>query len=272
MHWKTKKVFQEKVWSYYRQHRRDFSWRNRVTPYRVLVSEIMLQQTQAPRVEGYFTLFMCTFPSLLSLARAPLSDVLKVWQGMGYNRRAKYLHQCAQRIVQQYRGRIPSDPEILKTLPGIGEATAHSIAAFGFNAPVVFLETNIRRVMLHHFFPQQHNVSDKAVLEVVEQVLDTSNPREWYNALMDYGTMLAKHEGNANTRSSVYRKQPAFTGSLREVRGAVVRVLTGVPHMTITELLNVLPFDAKCIKSALDQLEQEELVVYTKRKYFLPQS
>jgi A/G-specific adenine glycosylase len=272
MHWKAKKAFQEKVWSYYRQHRRDFSWRNGVTPYRVLVSEIMLQQTQASRVEAYFMLFMHTFPSLSSLARAPLSAVLKVWQGMGYNRRAKYLHECVRRIVDEYKGRVPCNPVVLETFPGIGKATARSIVAFGFDAPVVFVETNIRRVILHHFFPQQHNVSDEAVMEVAEQVLDTASPREWYNALMDYGTMLAKREGNANRRSRVYKKQPAFAGSLREVRGALIRALTDTPYITKAALLKALPFDAERIKSALDQLEREGLVVYTKRKYHFPQS
>lgn len=225
---------------YYQSNRRILPWREHITRFGVLVSEIMLQQTQVERVRVKFIEFMKRFPTLRSLERAPLTDVLRTWQGMGYNRRAKYLHKTAQIIVGAYRSRLPNDPDVLETLPGIGRATACAIACFAYNRPLVFIETNIRRVMIHHFFKDQDNIHDRDLLPVVERLLDrvlkrdVLTPREWYYALMDYGSHLATLVENPNKRSAHYLRQTKFEGSDRQVRGRLLRQYLQGSSVTFT--------------------------------------
>lgn len=152
----------------------------------------MLQQTQVPRVLKKYEEFLKTFPTFQSLAEAPLRDVLRVWQGMGYNRRGKYLRDAAQIVVTKYQKNFPHEPSLIDELPGIGYATACSIAAFAFNKPTIFIETNIRRVFIHHFFKDRRDIDDKELYSLVEAALDRIHPRDWYYALMDYGSYLAK--------------------------------------------------------------------------------
>ena len=144
---------------------------------------------------------------------------------MGYNRRAVALKKCAERVVNEYGGRVPYDPDVLATFPGIGPATASSICAFAFNLPVVFIETNIRRVFIHFFFPGRDNVTDADILPLVERTLDRDNPRVWYWALMDVGTDLKKRVPNPNRRSTAYVKQAPFAGSGRRIRGLILTYL-----------------------------------------------
>jgi A/G-specific adenine glycosylase len=212
-------TFVQTVSQYYLTHGRDLTWRKNISPYAILVSEIMLQQTQVSRVLHKFPEFLIKFPDFTSLARAPLSDVLRIWQGMGYNRRAKYLHELAIQIMDEHQGVLPQDPEILKSFPGIGAATAGSIACFAFNKPTVFIETNIRRSILFHFFPHKNKVTDTEVRKVVEQCVQyltmhrSISFREWYWALMDYGSYLKSVVGNPNTKSKHYVK---FSDSKRK--------------------------------------------------------
>lgn len=213
------------ITGYYKQGRRPMPWRDEITPYRVVVSELMLQQTQVSRVMEKFPSFIRRFPDFQALADATLADVMKEWQGLGYNRRAKYLHAIAIRVVDEWGGVLPRTPEELITLPGVGRATAGSITVFAYNFPVVFIETNIRRVFIHHFFTDGEPVSDGQIHPLVESTLDTDNPREWYYALMDYGTWLAGRLPNPNRRSRHYSRQSAFEGSDRQIRGRILRRL-----------------------------------------------
>lgn len=218
-------AFQKTVRAHYARAKRDLPWRRTTIPYRILVSEIMLQQTQVDRVMPKYRSFLKRFPSVRALARAPLSDVLREWQGLGYNRRARALHACAKEIVAQHRGRIPTTYEELVPLPGIGPYTAGAVLAFAYNIPTVLIETNIRTAYLHHFFPEREGVRDAELLPYIDATLDQQQPREWYAALMDYGAHLKRTEGNANVRSRHYTKQSRFRGSDREVRGAILRAL-----------------------------------------------
>jgi A/G-specific adenine glycosylase len=170
--------FREIVWDYFRAHRRNMPWRDNPAPYHVLVSELMLQQTQVSRVVPKFIEFMHRFSSIDDLAKAPLAEVLDAWSGLGYNRRAKFLHAAAQQIVGMHKGVIPDDFENLVTLPGIGQNTAGAILAYAFNRPVVFIETNIRTVYFHHFFGDAEGVDDKDLLPLVEQTLDRDHPQQ----------------------------------------------------------------------------------------------
>lgn len=218
-------LFQDLILSHYRNHGRDLPWRRTTDPYRILVSEIMLQQTQVERVAGKYREFLNRFPDFASLARAPKSEILLAWQGMGYNRRAIALQKTAQRVVEEYGGRLPADVETLATFPGIGKATAAAICAYAFNMPVVYIETNIRRVFIHFFFPEKEGVRDDEILPVVERALYRENPREWYSALMDYGSVLKKRTANPNRRSASYSRQSRFEGSDRQVRGRLLALV-----------------------------------------------
>ena len=222
-------MFQEKIWDYYHEHGRDLEWRHDPTPYQVVVSELMLQQTQVARVIERYPRWMKRFPSFEDLAKASVADVLEEWQGMGYNRRALFMHKIAQAVTGDYDGILPRDPSELVTLPGIGPNTAGSIAAFAFNAPVVFIETNIRRIFIHEFFPDADEVSDKELMPLITETLDHESPREWYYALMDYGAYLAKSVPNPNRRSKHHVVQSKFEGSNRQIRGEVLRQLMTGP-------------------------------------------
>jgi A/G-specific adenine glycosylase len=218
-------AFRQIIYRHFQRHGRDFPWRRTDNPYQILVSEIMLQQTQVERVARWYGPFLTAFPDLATLAQAPVQAILRVWQGLGYNRRALSLKRLARRVVEEFGGRLPDSMEVLRTLPGVGPATAGALAAFAFNQPAVFLETNIRRVFLHFFFPSAIGVRDRQLLPLVEQTLDLTCPRLWYYALMDYGARLKMQASNANRRSAHYRKQSPFENSDRQIRSRILQML-----------------------------------------------
>lgn len=235
-------------------------WRQTRDPYRIVVSEVMLQQTQVPRVIGKYRQFIKIFPTIKFLAVAPLSDVLRAWQGLGYNRRAVLLKQFAEKIVSEYKGRIPADREILKTLPGIGEATSGSLCAFAFNMPVVFIETNIRSVFIHHFFQDKEKISDKEIFPLVERALDRDNPREWYYALMDYGVHLKATLPNPGRKSRHYVKQSAFHGSDRQIRSTIVKVLLAKGRVREENLFPAVCADRERLKKIIRSMSRDGLI------------
>jgi A/G-specific adenine glycosylase len=210
---------------YFGHQGRQMAWRETDNPYHIFVSEVMLQQTQVERVKVKYPGFIERFPDFASLAAAETKDLLAEWQGLGYNRRALSLRNAAQMVVETFGGDLPGTVEDLESLPGIGRATASSIAAFAFNAPTVFIETNIRRVCIHFFFRDRTDVTDAEILPLVAMTLDREHPKEFYWGMMDYGTMLKKRYPNPNRRSASYAKQTKFEGSDRQIRGKVLRIL-----------------------------------------------
>lgn len=260
--------FKDKVWDYYRENKRAFPWRDDVSEYGVFISEVMLQQTQAPRVVEKFNSFMRVFPDFDSLAHASRADVLREWKGLGYNRRALLLRDAAQIIVSRHGGKLPRTIPELDDLPGIGYATACSISAFAFNEPVVFIETNIRTVFLHAFFAERARVPDNELLPLIAATVPPTNAREWYSALMDYGTMLKKTQGNANTRSVHYTKQSTFKGSARELRGKILSVLLESHSFTARELAARIGTDGR-MPTILTQMEKEGFIIRTGDSYML---
>ena len=248
------------IYRYYGEHGRSLPWRTTHNPYHILVSEIMLQQTQVQRVMGKYERFIKVFPDFSSLARAPLRMVLREWQGLGYNRRAVALKQIAQRVTKEFGGDLPSSVETLITFPGIGRATASAIAAFAFHEPMVFIETNIRRVFIHSFFHYKTNIRDTEIIPLVEKTLDTSNPREWYYALMDYGVMLKQECENPNRRSAHYQKQSPFQGSNMQVRGMILKMLTHESHVSECQIAQKLQISPEILKDNLIQLQKEGFV------------
>jgi len=253
--------FRNLVYDHFRRNRREMPWRETHDPYRILVSEIMLQQTQVQRVETKYREFIAAFPGFPSLARARLRDVLRVWQGMGYNRRAIALQQIAQRVVTEFNGELPDSVETLRTFPGIGAATAGAIVAFAFNKPTVFLETNIRRVFLHVFFPHRDGVNDREILPLLEATLDRENPRQWYYALMDCGAALKKQSENPNRRSAHYTRQSPFEGSDRQIRSLILKTLLANPRLSISRLLEAVGKGAKRTERIINQLGEEGFLV-----------
>ncbi|MGD0533995.1 MAG: A/G-specific adenine glycosylase [Methanoregula sp.] len=253
--------FQKQVLSFYVRHgRHDMLWRHTDNPYRIIVSEIMLQQTQVERVVVKYPAFIAAFPDFIALARAPQCDVFAAWQGMGYNRRAIALKKCAEKVVDEYAGTVPHDPDVLMIFPGIGPATASSICAFAFNLPVVFIETNIRRVFIHFFFPDAETVTDKEVLPLVERALDQENPRVWYWALMDLGAELKKSVPNPNRKSTAYTKQAPFEGSDRRIRGMILKMLVGQHRISEKKILELVKEDPDRVHRILTVLEKEGFI------------
>jgi len=251
-------LFQGHIWQYYRKHGRSFPWRETADPYHILVSEIMLQQTQTSRVESKYNEFLSVFPDFLTLSRTSLREVLQVWQSLGYNRRALALQRTAQLVVAQFDGKLPDDPEMLQQFPGIGHYTAAAVAAIAFNKPTVFIETNIRTVFLYYFFEKPEKNLDRDILVLVQATLDSQNPRQWYYALFDYGAML-KRQRKAFPIVSEH-KQSHFQGSNREIRGQIVRLLLTRESITTQELLELLNQNSERVRQILVQFQKEGLI------------
>lgn len=263
--------FRRTVWDYYETRgRHDLPWRipeagDGYDAYKILVSEMMLQQTQVGRVTPKYHLFLKQFPSFEALAAAPLGDVLRAWNGLGYNRRAKFLWQCAARVVSDYRGQLPETSAELVKLPGIGANTAGAVLAYAFNKPALFVETNIRTVFIHHFFADQQAVNDRQILDLVAQTLP-DEPRQWYWALMDYGSFLKQTIGNLNMLSKHYVKQSRFEGSKRQIRGQVLRLLGERPYSDSELKRNIAD---QRLPDVLQDLEAEGFIIKKARSYSL---
>jgi A/G-specific adenine glycosylase len=243
-------------------------WRKTRVPYRILVSEVMLQQTNVPRVLSKYREFLRAFPSFRALARSEVGEVLSVWKGLGYNRRALALREAARIVHETYRGRLPRTVDELASLPGLGRATASSVLVFSFNIPVPFIETNIRRVFIHFFFPRSRNVPDSQLLPLVEKTMDMKNPRDWYYALMDYGAMLLGAGVNPNLRSTVYVRQSPFEGSFRQLRGRVLDVVLALRTATGKEIRAALKEPDRRLGRALGQLVAEGFLSKRGDRYF----
>jgi len=259
--------FRKTIYNYYKTHGRDLPWRQTRDPYRILVSEIMLQQTQVERVIEKYHAFVRQFPDFQTLADAPLRDVLAVWQGLGYNRRATALKKISEVVTKKHGGAFEADLQFLTGLPGIGHNTACAVLTYAFNKPLGFIETNIRTVFTHFFFPGRDGIRDSEILPLVEQTLDRKNPRTWYSALMDYGTMLKKTHGSINSRSAHYQKQSAFKGSDRQIRGMILKTVIARGGITDVQITKELQLPAERALKALAALQKEGFVREAEGQY-----
>lgn len=260
-------VFRSMILAHYHEIARLMPWRETRDPYAVLVSEIMLQQTQVERVRLKYGEFLAHFPTLATLASAPLSNVLKVWQGLGYNRRAIYLKRCAEEIIAQYNGIFPATVQELQALPGIGPYTARAVAAFAFDVAEPLIETNVRTVYIHFFFHGHDKVSDRDIMPLVAATLDHTNPREWYYAVMDYGTMLKQRHTNPGQRSSHHTRQSSFEGSNRQLRSRILRQIIAQPGITVKQLLSVIPAKHEIVLANLEAMQREGFLLKKGRGY-----
>ena len=279
------------MYAYYRQNGRQLPWRYETDPYKILVSEVMLQQTQVGRVIPKYREFLKQFPTGGALASAPLQSVLAVWQGLGYNRRAKYLKDAMGIIlrdphyafVRNFKKQISNSKNnksserqntdsadvshvenmtnLLDKLPGVGHATACAIVTYAFNLPTLFIETNIRAVFLYFFFKEKEHISDTELMFYVKKTMDYRSPRDWYYALTDFGAMLKTKEKFSNTQSKQYTRQLQFQGSLRQVRGAIVRSCITSGRVGIEEMSTETGFDRSRIRLAVEGLVRDGLLV-----------
>ena len=264
--------FRSRVWHYYSRHARIMPWRLPRTDgtfdaYAILVSELMLQQTQVSRVIPKYIDFMARFPTIKDLAAASLADVLLMWSGLGYNRRAKFLHQAARVVVEQHQAVLPASLDHLVKLPGIGPNTAGAIMAYAYNQPVVFIETNIRSVIIWYFYSEQSQVTEQQIRMATAAVLDTERPREWYWALMDFGAQLKAQAGNHARQAKAYSRQSTFKGSLRQIRGQVLKQLLLQPR-TPAEMTVLIPDERLAV--VLQDLEREALIERVSGVYQVP--
>jgi A/G-specific adenine glycosylase len=260
-----KAEFRNIIYTNFKKAGRVFPWREDTNPWGVLVSEFMLQQTQTDRVIPYWERWMKLWPAPEDLVKASLEDVLREWSGLGYNRRARYLKECARIITGEHRGKIPGTPGELLPLPGIGAYTAGAISCFAYNYPAVFIETNIRATVIHFFFqdrqePESDKVTDAEIFPILERVLDIKNPRKWYWALMDYGAALKKITVNPSRRSAHYTRQSPFEGSFRQTRGRLVCTLLSQGPASAKELCKCTGIEIQDLYKALEALKKESMV------------
>ncbi len=255
--------FRSVVLDHYHRNSRTFAWRQTRDPWRILVSEVMLQQTQTHRVAPKYDDWFRQFPDLASLAETPLSAVYEAWKGLGYNNRALRLRNCARMCLAQHSGKVPEDEDALLALPGIGRYTARAVRCFAWNHDDAFLETNIRSALIFHFFTDPHLlVKDQALEPVAAAVLDRSDPRSWHYAMMDYGAWLKKVAPNPSRRSTAHARQPAFEGSPRQARGAMLRVMAASGAGTVQELADRAGLAYPRAQAAVAALAAEGLVRY----------
>jgi A/G-specific adenine glycosylase len=252
---------------------RDFPWRRTHDPYAILVSEVMLQQTQVARVVAYYEQWLEQFPTIDSLAAAPLEAVLRVWQGLGYNRRAVALKRLAERLAADTGAggeppRLPRERDALLALPGVGPATAAGVRAFAWSEPDVYLETNVRTVVLHELLSDRDGVSDREVAPLVAQAACAANdagidPRTWNYALLDYGAHLKRTLPNPSRRSAHHVRQSRFEGSRRQKRARLLRLVMDRRAASAGELAESLETSENETLSLLQALRADGFVCDT---------
>ncbi|MEX0935019.1 MAG: A/G-specific adenine glycosylase [Candidatus Paceibacterota bacterium] len=252
--------FHNLIWDFYRSNKRSLPWRETKDSYKILVSEVMLQQTQVDRVIPKYLSWIETFSDTTKLASASLKEVLNEWKGLGYNRRGLYLKQAAEKIVSEYDGAFPQDERSLRSLPGVGPYTAGAIQAFAWNKPVIFIETNIRTVFIHHFFSKKEKVHDKDILEYIEKTLPKKRAREWYWALMDYGAHLKQTLPNPSRRSKHHVIQEGFKGSNREVRSRILSFVLENGPVKREGILQQIQSRKWSVEDNIDTLTNEGLI------------
>jgi len=260
------KQFQEKVLAYYKEHGRDLPWRTTTDPYKVVVSEIMLQQTQVDRVIPFYTRWITKWPTIHHLAVATRHEVLKAWTGLGYNNRAIRLHELAKKVSIHYQGDLLRALEQEK-LPGIGPYTKHAIAIFAMNKDLITIDTNIRRILMHEFHLSPR-VSDQELENLASRCLPAGKSREWHNALMDYGaTLLTARATGIKSKTA----QSKFEGSDRQIRAQILRhLLKQKDHADIfTALYKLYKIPKIRLKKIINTMIKDDIIINNKGVYKL---
>lgn len=253
--------FQQRLLSWYAANGRDLPWRHTSDPYAILVSEVMLQQTQVARVIARYAEWLRSFPTLESLAESPLEQALRLWQGLGYNNRARRLRECAVAVVgvtgPRGRSRLPRSINELQSLPGIGPYTARAVLVFAHNEDVAAVDANVRRVLTHELgLPPA--LSERGLQTVADAVLPLGRSRAWHNALMDYGALVLTARA---TGIAPRTRQSPFEGSRRQLRARLLRVLLRDGPTTLQRLPTQSGVPAVDVLDVVDRLCRDGLVV-----------
>ncbi len=258
------RAFQSLIWDYYRRHARPMPWRESSNPYHIYLSEVMLQQTQVTRVLPRYLQYIKRYPTIAKVAQAPSAQLLQIWQGLGYNRRAVNMGRACRLMMAHHSGKVPQRREELLALPGVGAATAGAILVYAFGKRIPFIETNIRRLFIHFFFaehPATDSIADREIMPLIEQSLPRRKLRHWFYALTDYGARLARQRPNPNRRAQAYRQQSAFAGSHRALRGAIVRYVLQEGALSRPLLCERLPTYGRIqVERALAELAAEGMI------------
>lgn len=266
------KRFHQIVFAWFRAHERQMAWRETFDPYEILVSEVMLQQTQVDRVRTKYDEFLARFPDVHALAVAPLSEVLTLWSGLGYNRRARYLQDCAKVVVAKYGGVFPQTYEELVALPGIGRSTAGALLAFSFGEETPMIDTNIRRILTRVFFARAKTPpSDKELYNFACAIIPRGKGRVWNYALLDIGATLCTARGHHDDCPLVPlhgkvadvmkpRKAETFHGSARFWRGKIMRALIAHGDMSLAALAKEIDLPKEEAAVHVDALSRDGLI------------
>lgn len=254
-------AFRLQILDFYDRHGRRFAWRETSDPYHILLSEVMLQQTQTSRVEPKYHLFLSLWPTFADLAACSLDELLFHWKGLGYNRRALNLRKSAK-MTEAWLWTIPDDPVAIASLPGVGKATAAALLAFCYQHKAIYLETNIRRVLLTCFYPEEEAVKDRDLEVLLASLAEgITDMKSWYYALMDYGVLLKNLLPNANVRSAHYAKQSTFENSNRQIRGQLIHLLSDTGAKEYGQIVDLLSlYEEERIQACLMQLKNEGFV------------
>ncbi len=274
------KEFNAKLFEWHKTNYRAMSWRNTHDPYRILISEIMLQQTQVDRVRKKYKEFLYKFPNIQTLASAPLGDVLRVWSGLGYNRRAKYLHKLAQIVAQEHNGKFPNDFSSLVSLPGVGISTAGALLAFAFKEDTPMIDTNIRRILVRCFYKNKEIPNDKVLYAFAQEIIPKGKGREWNYAMLDLGATYCTARNHSDkcplilfhgkVADFIYKKpQSQFKGSVRFYRGKILKLLIDHQHLTLRNIQKEIINDQNLLLSILERLQSEGIIKKNKDRYFL---
>ena len=254
--------FQTMILTWWKTHRRDLPWRKTHDPYKILVSEIMLQQTQVSRGLPKYIEFLEVFPTVEKLAGAKTSSVLRIWKGMGYNRRALYLQNTAKKVVLDYNGIFPNTEQQLTTLSGVGKYTARAIMVFAFAIDIAVVDTNIRQIITHFFFDDAPQ-PEKSIQEVADQLMPKGKAWEWHQALMDYGAIALER----NEKRSIKKKSKPFKETNRYFRGRLLDLVYEKQWKEadlMSEMVKKFGKDKEFMEEIINGMSKDGLIVCSK--------
>ncbi|MFO7677727.1 MAG: Fe-S cluster assembly protein HesB [Thermoplasmatota archaeon] len=258
---------QNKILLYYKANGRDLPWRKTTDPYKILISELMLQQTQVSRVIEYYNKWITTWPNNSLLAEAKRKDVLHAWMGLGYNTRGINLHKASQIIVEDYQGDVIKAMKNYKKIPGIGKYTSQAVQIFSINADIVTVDTNIRRIFMYEFnLPA--DISDSEIWNIAQRCLPKGKSREWHNALMDYGAMYLTSKKTGIPPKTIQSK---FEGSDRQIRAQILRQLLNKP-VAVKDLQQQYQYESDRLLKILEKMKKQGIIKKEKNYYVLNES
>ncbi len=255
--------FQLFLFQWWKGNKRDFPWRETRDPYHIMVAEFMLQQTQAERVVPKYLVFLDAFPTMADLAEAGTREVLRVWSGLGYNRRALWLQEACKKILLM--GGFPRSPQELRMLKGIGPYTSRSILIFAFNMDLAAVDTNIRRILIHEGFATKTS-THKELFQIAERLVPTGRSRDWHNALMDYGALEVT---SRSTGIKSKNSQSRFRGSVREARGVLLKCAVENGFIEPGQMVKEKGLSEEAVDKAIESLSREGLLFEERGKLFL---